>query len=115
MESDSDKIIWQLAEHYDDNTLLELHKLILKRNLFIPSTDGTIRVAEMSNMKLVVLYAGMHPSWGGTGFCTISYIAALEMVLKMNDVDGMLLHNKQKSWVGFDKKKVLWLYKMESK
>jgi hypothetical protein len=112
MNSDSDKIIWQLAEQYDDNTLLELHKLLLKRNLFIPSTDGTIRVAEMSNMKLAVLYTGMHPSWGGTGFCNISYIAALEMVLNMNDVDGMLLHNKQKSWVGFDKKKVLWLHKI---
>jgi hypothetical protein len=95
--------------------LLELHRLLLKRNLFIPSVDGTIRVAEMSNMKLVVLYAGMHPSWGGTGFCTISYNAALEMVLKMDDVDGMLLHNKQNSWVGFDKKKVLWLHKMGSK
>jgi hypothetical protein len=114
-QRDSDEIIWQLAEKYDDNTLLELHKILLTRNLFIPSTDRSIQVWEMSGMKVVVFYTGMHPSWGGTGFCTVSYKEALDLVLKMNNVDGMLLHNKQKSWVGFDKKKVLWLSQMGEK
>jgi hypothetical protein len=115
MKSDTDKIIWQLAENYDDKVLLELHRLLLKRNLFIPSTDGSIRVAEVSGMKLAVFYTGMHPSWGGVGFANISYSSALEMLQKMNDVDGILLHNKQDSWVGIDKNKALWLCKMAGK
>lgn len=89
--------------------LLGLHQLLLTRNLFIPSQDRTIRIAEISNMKLAELYTGMHPNWGGTGFSTLSYGKAPDMVLTLDNVDGALLHNKQDSWVGFDKRKILWL------
>ncbi len=111
MDNDTDQIIWQLAENYDDMLLLDLHKLLITRNLFIPSTDRNIRIAEISGTKLAELYTGMHPSWGGIGFSTLSYKDALNMVLALENVDGVLLHNKRDSWIGFDKTKIIWLQK----
>jgi hypothetical protein len=109
MDNETDQIIWQLAENYDDMLLLKLHKLLLTRNLFIPSIDRTIRIAEISDAKLAELYTGMHPSWGGAGFSTLSYQDAFNMVLALENIDGVLLHNKKDSWVGFDKSKIIWL------
>jgi hypothetical protein len=109
MDNETDQIIWQIAENYDDMLLLKLHKLLLTRNLFIPSIDRTIRIVEISDTKLAEFYTGMHSSWGGTGFSTLSYKDALNMVLALENIDGVFLHNKKDSWVGFDKAKIIWL------
>lgn len=127
-ERDIDQLIFDIAEYQRKKDYKVFYRLIKETKLYcyvdpesiknIPqgekyttkSTDNVkTTYAQINGMKLIVFFTFKNDERLKNSYFEIDGIDALEMALKSEETSGLLIQNKNISWVGFDKEQIRWI------
>jgi hypothetical protein len=126
-ECSIDDLIYDIAEYKRSDDYMLLYEKTLNREMFFSiistnkTVDGTqLRVqkkdeikvpitSELNGKKMVVFYTSSQDTRLGTPYAGIWGDKGLEMVSKMPEADGVVIQNKDSSWVAITKQQILIL------
>ncbi len=122
---DVNKLIQEIADHNRSAAYAELFRRLPAIKLYFPVSQSAIQtlpkgkpvqVPKDSNLRLpntvvkgrsfVVLYTSSSDNRLGEHYAEIQGAEALRMVMRIPDVDGLLIQAEGTAWVGIDKDKI---------
>lgn len=120
------ELIWEIAEHQREEDYLELYERLRRAIVCLPvnkdhahpagwkvpvgeASNLKTSVAEVQGLKVVPVFIDPRDQRLIESFVLIDAIEALRMVLRMPEADGLLIQNREISWVAFDTEKIRWI------
>jgi hypothetical protein len=123
-EVDIDKLVYEIAEYKREKDYELFLKEILNRELYfsivqaekVRNTSVNSKMTErnlsvpsttmFNELKMIVMHTSKDDERLSNPYAGINGLKGLEMVLKMPKVDGLVIQNKESSWVGLRKEKI---------
>jgi hypothetical protein len=127
-ERDIDQLIYDIAEYQRAKDYEILYKLVTETKFFCPVNPESVKnipqgekyttkpddkiktySVEMNGLKLIPFYTSNNDERLRNSYFEIEGIDALKMVLDSEGISGLLIQNKDNSWVDFDEQKIKWI------